>query len=420
MIVITACTSLRRYRSAEGPVINNDLASVGLFGIKLSPSAPALPGKSLWDLSAESQSQFIRILNNRFPGNSQFFNSLNMRYMTGEEKLFTDDYTGSDMRLVFSVVRNREAKVASPADRLEYLKITLTIPDDSVLKFTGWNNYSTEYGTIDIGNVSFTRSIDLSAAASLSFKNGGAAGDISSGGAASSSRKEDQKVGFRYLKLNGMISNRSISLEEEGTREIDLTGNISTYISLAFKRFPLTIAVFAGLKDSLGRSNEASDILADYRIVAVPLMKSIIDTIYGDMEMEYIYRNVKKGSVTFPEWDDKVVFYKGKVRSKVPLFTSWDYLPSFYCIGRDEGSTLLSSSRSGNQGNDLVFRSYREAQDLYDWLRDQVVTGKYSGKQIRLATSDIISYSGRVLSVSDFSGNNPLRVKEYFRREQKQ
>jgi len=419
IIIVTACTSLRRYRSAEGPLENNDLATIGLFGIKLSPSTPSAPGKSLWDLSAESQSQFIRILNNRFPDNSLFFNSLNMRYMMGDDELFSDDYTRSDMRLVFSVERNREAPHSSPADRLEYLKITLSIPDDSILRFTGWNNYSTEYGTIDIGSVSFTRSIDLSASPSFSDKNGGLTSDISSSGTASSSRKEDQKVGYRYLKLNGMIKKGSVSIEEEGTREIDLTGNISTDVSLAFNRFPLTIAVFSGLKDSLGRLNESSGIIADYRLVAVPLMKSIKDTLFGVLEMEYLYRNVRKGSATFPEWDDNVVFYKGKVRSKVPLFTSDDYLPSFYCIGRDESRALLSSSRSGAQGNDLVFRSYRDALDLFDWLRNRVVAGKYSGKQIRLATSDIITYEGKDLTVSDFTGSNPLKVKEYFSRDNK-
>jgi len=417
MILVTTCTSLRRYRSVEGTEVNNDLATIDIFGIRLSPSSPSIPGKSLWDLSAEAQSQFIRILNNRFPDNSLFFNSLNMRYMTGEDELFSDDYTRSDMRLVFSVSRNREASISSPADRLEYLKITLSIPGDSLLRFTGWNNYSTEYGTIDIGDVSFTRSIELSSSSSVSGKNSGTTGEIASGGTVSSGRKEDQKVGYRYIKLNGRISNRSISMEEEGTREIDLTGNISTDVSLAFKRFPMTLAVISGLKDSIGRWNDASGIFTDYRLVAVPLMRDIRDTLYGVVEMEYLCRNVRKGSATFPEWDDHVMYYKGKVTRKVPVFTSEDYLPSFYCIGRDDSRSLLASTRSNGNRYDLVFRNYFEAQDFCDWLRNRVLTAKYPGKSIQLATSDLITFEGRDLTASDFSGNRLLKVQQYFRRD---
>jgi hypothetical protein len=417
LILITACTSLRRYKSVEGPETNNDLVTLDLFGIRFSQSSPVISGKSLWDLSAEAQSQFIRILNNRFPDNSLFFNSLNMRYMTREGEIFSDDYTRSDIHLVFSACRNREASISTPADRIEYLKITLSIPDDSILSFTGWTNYSTEYGTIDIGDVSFTRSIDLSGSSSLSGKNNRTGGEISTGGTASSVRKEDQKVGYRYIKLNGTITNRTVSMEEEGTREIDLTGNISTDVSLAFKKFPLTIAVLSGLKDSLGHWNDAGRIFADYRLIAIPQMKDIKDTIYGVLEMDYLYRNVKRGSATFPEWDDKVVLYKGKVKKRVPLFTPSDYLPAFYCIGRDESRSLLTSSLPDGSRYDLVFRSYKDARDFFDWLRYRSVTGKSSGKPVQLATSDLITFEGRELNVSDFSGNKPLEVEPYFRRD---
>ena len=44
-------------------------------------------------------------------------------------------------------------------------------------------------------------------------------------------------------------------MEEEGTREIDLTGNIMTDVSLEFERFPEMLTDFSGLKDSSGRYN---------------------------------------------------------------------------------------------------------------------------------------------------------------------
>ena len=51
--------------------------------------------------------------------------------------------------------------------------------------------------------------------------------------------------------------------------------------------------------------------------------------------MDYVFRNVISGQKTFPEWDDRVKYYNGSVSKTIPLFTSDDYVPDFYCIGTD-------------------------------------------------------------------------------------
>ena len=86
--------------------------------------------------------------------------------MKDEEDLLT-----KDLRLVFSVSKTRgyggrsavSGAVLSSADRIEYLKISLILQKNPNIRFRAWNHFSTEYGTIDIGGVSFTRSMDINA-----------------------------------------------------------------------------------------------------------------------------------------------------------------------------------------------------------------------------------------------------------------
>ena len=81
-----------------------------------------------------------------------------------------EDFTRKELLMVFTVSRDRDyARLNdpsgrfSPADRIEYLKLTLQIPQENQLKFTRWNRYATEYGEINIADVSFSRSLELDA-----------------------------------------------------------------------------------------------------------------------------------------------------------------------------------------------------------------------------------------------------------------
>ncbi|MCU0388505.1 MAG: hypothetical protein MUE71_07860, partial [Chitinophagaceae bacterium] len=60
-----------------------------------------------------------------------------------------------------------DGSTLSAADRIEYLKIALSVPRETPFHFTGWNLFSTEYGTIDIADISFSRTIELGATAGL-------------------------------------------------------------------------------------------------------------------------------------------------------------------------------------------------------------------------------------------------------------
>jgi hypothetical protein len=386
LVLILSCTTLKRYSTAHQSVTNNTLAGIDLFGFSISDSKSGYENKTLWDLSADAQSQFIKILNNRFPENEKFLEAMSFEYLKQDPSLFPENYVSKDLRMVFSITRKRNygnkadqtGVELSPADRIEYLRITLRIPDDSGIRFTGWNMFTTEYGSVDIADVTFSRNLDLDVSGLLSADSKYSAGEITAGGKSSSIRREDQEIKYRYLKLNGKIRNNEIEMEEEGTREIDLTGNITADIFMEFEKFPEMITDFIGLKDSVGRFNEPGRLVARYSEVLIPSMEYVKDTVYAELKMDYVLRNVVKGAKTFQEWDDRVRYYTGSVSKTIPLFTSHDYVPAFFCIGtnrQNAGRDIIKISSPLKKEYSLIFRTSRDASDFYEWM-----TGYFSGK----------------------------------------
>jgi hypothetical protein len=383
---LTACTTLKRYNSVVLPGVDNTLADIDLFGIRLSQTKPSKGGKSLWDLSADAQSQFIKILNSRFPDNDRFLKSLSFEYLKGDEDLPVVDYVTKDLRLIFSVSRKpgmlkdtsfKSAKL-SPADRLEYIKISLVIRDSS-LNFTGWNIFSTEYGSIDIGDVSFSKSLDISSTAALSLKKLNTGGDLSTGAGVSLSRKENQLLRQRYLKLNGRINKQKIEMEEEGTRETDLTGNIIADVTLGFDKMYEMITLFRGMKDSTGAFNLPEKLSAEVFLAPVPKKRKIDDVIQADLKMDFVYRNVRRGGRTFQEWDDRVKYISGTVTKTIPLFTARDYVPGFCSIGslsENNDRILIEMERETGNTIPLIFSNYDEASAFCDWLMNCLAVNK--------------------------------------------
>jgi hypothetical protein len=375
----TACTTLKRYNSVISSGTDTTLAGIDLFGFSLTRSKPESSSKSLWDLSADAQSQFIKILNSRFPDNDKFLEALSFEYLKGDEDLMPTDYVSKDLRLIFSVSKNRNYTKnrnmsgikLSPADRIEYLNISLEIPENSNLRFTGWNMFTTEYGTVDIADVSFNRILELESFPSLATDINEAGIEVMAGGKRTVSRKEEQALKYRYLKINGRINDKVIEMEEEGTRETDLTGNITADVSLVFERLPEMLTGIYGLFDSTGRFNEPENLLLQYYGVLVPKMEDVIDTIYADLKMDYLFRNVVHGKKTFPEWDDHIKYYHGSINKRVKLFTANDYVPDFSCVGfkgEPDKKDIIKLESSDKKIYSLIFRTYDEASVFYKWL----------------------------------------------------
>ncbi len=363
LLTITACTSVKRFKSVDYKGEDNSLVDVELFNARISADPAELREKNLWTLSANAQSHLVQILDRRYPDNEQFMGAMAGNFGTNNEAQL--DLTRKDLRMVFTLSKIRDYSVLkdatgrfSPADRIEYLKLSLEIPEDYKLRFYEWNRYITEYGEIDIADVSFSRNLDLSVDGSP----GGT--DLSS--EASLGRNEKQVVSKRYLKLNGSISDQCMVIEAEGNREVDLTGNVTADVSLLFDGFPeiVMVPVFAVSEDG---NKELSAL--NFVDMVVPAMSDAPDTIFADLELNYIYRHVASGWNTFAEWDDGVEYYQGSVQKKVPLFLKKDYLPGLFCIGTDQGGRdALKLHLSSEKEYLLQFMDQHDASRFLEWL----------------------------------------------------
>lgn len=370
VILITGCTKVKRFKSADYKGEDHSLVDMSLFGASLDQPIPEKEGLSLFDLSADAQTQLIRIYNERYPDNGQFTAELNRQYM-GDAFGSGIDFTRRNLLMVFTISKKKayasmgkSGSHYSLADRIESVKFSLEIDPEYHLQFTGWNRYTTEYAEVELADVSFSRSIDLGADVSAEY----AEGSLKS----STSRKEVQTLKARYLKLNGSISPLRLEMEAEGCREIDLAGNVVADVSLEFEGFPerITLPVYTGGKGLPFKGLSQLNFID----VMVPQMENVPDSIMAMLEMEYVYRHVESGWKTFQEWDDRVAYFSGKVIKQIPIFLKEDYLPTLYCLGvqgvgngGNEKETIRVKTVSGEE-YPLQFLDHREAQSFLDWL----------------------------------------------------
>ena len=366
LFALSSCTKVKRFRSAEYKGEDNKLVDVELFHARLSAEPGKVQEKNLWTLSANAQTRLVQILDERYPDNEQFMTVLSGSY--GSNKLPVEEYTRKDLRMVFTISKSRDyARLNdaggrfSPADRIEYLRLSLEIPESYRLHFHEWNRYTTEYGELHIADVSFSENLDLS------LDGSGTALDM--GTEVRLGRNEKQGISKRYLKLNGSISDYKAVIESEGTREVDLTGNVVADVSLAFAGFPqlLMVPVFG----DTGAVDGMEELLAlKFVEVLVPALEEAPDTLFADLALDYIYRHVQSGWKTFAEWDDGVEYYRGRLLKQVPLFLKRDYLPSFFCIGNERGERKALKFRVSPEKEYLLqFRDHKDASRFLYWMQ---------------------------------------------------
>jgi len=365
LLIISSCTSVKRFKSAAYKGEDDTLVLVELFNTRLSDEPVEAREKNLWTLSANAQTRLVQILDERYPDNEQFMSAMSGSF--GTDDAILNQYTRKDLHMVFTIRKERDYSSLndgsgrfSPADRIEYLKLSLEIPETYNLRFYEWNRYLTEYGEIDIADVSFSRNMDLSL--------DGGPGGMDLGSGASLGRSEKQELSKRYLKLNGSISDQLVVIEAEGNREVDLTGNVTADVSLLFDGFPELVMDPVFTTDEKGNPNLAGMNFLD---VLVPAISDTPDTIFAELSMHYIYRHVASGWPSYAEWDDRVEYYKGRIIRKVPLFLKKDYLPNFYCIGTEQdGKETLKISRTTDKEYQLQFNDHQDASRFLDWLQN--------------------------------------------------
>lgn len=408
LIFLSSCTSFRRYQSvvSHDKKIERDLTQAGskeddlpvkmyVSNVKVETKPDPDTFKSLWDLKDRGQQELIAKLDSRNAGagnTENFIKQLNTKYMNADEESNSIKYyTKIKATFTFTITRqhlydqiNGLAGKFSPADRVEFINYSIS-PDKIAgvypFKFTNWNKYTTEYGSIDVGDISFDRTLGFSAGINANQDKGSeVTSDVSKvttgmsftpsvSGTGSFERKESQHLKYQFVKLNGRISNHHLSLESEGTREVDLSGNVSADVSIEFMETPRKIYSFKKLKTGTGAYNDFSAVEYKESYALVPNIAAT-DDINATLIYDYAYRHVTLGRRTFYEWDDRVKYYTGRITKSILLMKGSDALPDLYRIADQSGATThyLQLTTSGGADVELLFADFQSAKDFLNWL----------------------------------------------------
>jgi hypothetical protein len=380
LLINQACTTVKRYKSEHyGGQLNNDsaLVNVSLYGAKIEDKKEDNPtGKNLWQLSNRGQNELLKIYNARYKSDTKFIDALSNKYLEETKNDPNLDFTEKNIKMVFSIskkrnysnIKNRKTPF-SPADRIEYLNFKLSVPKSAHLKFTKWNKYTTEYGSVDIADMTFNSSIAVDASAGISIP--GKIDSVNAGitGTGTFSKTENQKVKYRFMQLHGTFADSSISIEEEGMREIDLDGNVIVDVSMKFNKARQSIMLFDNLINDTGQYNDPTKVKIKVMEAIVPDFDNIPNSITANLDFNYVYRGVKgRGSKTYYEWDDRVSYYGGNIRKPVNLFSKKDIFPDFYSIEKRGIKIKIKDTTDTNDMKELVFLNYENAKDFYNWL----------------------------------------------------
>lgn len=392
-------TKVKRYKSIEIVPLDNNTKFVGISTHRtLIPKVVNITQPAtLWNLSGEGQAELIKLYGGKFSDVKAIKKELENKFFKKNPKLKTD-YTTLDIQLVFSIEKikrlmwmNGENSDYSMADRIAYLNYSLCV-DTNEIRFVQWNKFETKYRVFNIADITSTNSFSITgglAASASTSKTEGHYADASSvspsvSGTLSNSVAENQKVINRNIELNGRISDEEIRIEQEGSREIDLAGNVAIEAKLKFENFSYEdVAVFYNLFTG-GIPNSAENITFNFIEVKVPNSSQKHKEIKAILNAEYWYRHVTnaKGRNTFFEWDDRVKMFVGTIlNQEETLFKVADYLPNFINLRMKSAKDLeedylrlsnISNELEKTSPNPIIFSDYNSAETFRSWLNQLV------------------------------------------------
>ena len=139
--------------------------------------------KTVYDFTNEGQKEYLKILGEKSKDDiSKFNDGVNQKFLSQKTENEALDITEKKLHIVFSISQ-KDLYSLFPAkfslgDRIEYLKLTLSIidPDNSIYKFSDWNRFNTQFGQYNIGARSFanTKSININPSIPFTAGAGGA------------------------------------------------------------------------------------------------------------------------------------------------------------------------------------------------------------------------------------------------------
>lgn len=309
------------------------------------------------------------------------------------------------------------------ADRVDFLELRMEIPEQDPVVFNTWDRFVTKFANLNLGHVTqssqFSASLNLNANigresifvgtnATESFdsnkegnsleivgpSNGNTITDLSTGellrtgkvgGSSSDTKKNTSGLGAsgnltysdkyetsldlrsRIIDLSGSLSDKKISIRQEGGPGIDLSGTQTVLLEYKLED-DWAVARYIKFKQLFSASIPIApgSLVKDYLTVIFPnLTKDIV----GLFSYQFLYRQVNAGSKHIPEARHKVKYRFGHVGIKagsqplsVKLIKREDIRPKSFEITNAVGTPLKFF------GDILLFETALDAENFLHYL----------------------------------------------------
>lgn len=424
----------RTYTETPNQTITNHV-NVDAYAFSPETPAPSKP-KGFYDLAPDIQKYLVWAYAWKDNSSADLIKSIASPFSIPKkaEDVYIDDRTSFKKRLVFSI-RNRSY---NPADRIWKINITLTKPDGNI-RFSSSSTLVTDFERVDVGKLAYNRknvfNTNLNAGSGVSVssteknidgsestsettsgdeKSGQTDQTVSkSGSETGSNRTAENKVGGtigfnsefssneevllkqRFVKLSGFVKKNSLSLYQESTSGIDLSGNVIADVEFSYTVTPAnqlvnqTVFEFNNLLTGATYNNPNQITVKEF----VVLYPNVAADIYGCITFDAVVRQVVKKSKTIAESDDEVKFIGGFTTCTAPpgdvlLLARREVTPMFWHILNAAGNPIRIKSPAMANPIDLLFRSFDDAKNFIVWLKQKanqtVTAGGVVGNNFQL------------------------------------
>jgi len=279
----------------------------------------------------------------------------------------------------------------NPGDRLAWAKVTITPdwPCGSDARFTAWTQAANAFETIDVGSVTASRTEKLTAETGIDAAK--FLTDTKAGAEISATREEKADIKDR-VGIFASIKGGSARIVQYGGWRRDLAGNSTFDASVTLSPADTEMLTFTTSGDLKVKNPAAGatpwiapdKVMLGQRFVRVQKPAPLC----ARVSLDFVVRHIVKGSRSFTESNDDVVFYRGATDSvedvSPPVIPEkWRIVAPRTVRGRP---APLQLSFKGDDGQEqiLTFSDKGQAIEFLSWLRASKTRGRVGNGQLYL------------------------------------
>jgi hypothetical protein len=330
-------------------------------------------GKTIFDLKSYGQKALIDEFARKDDDGQKRLNALmNATYQSKKSSdgavIVKKDYT-----IVFSTVLkdfySLISQSLSAGDRIAKLRITVSISasDRDSVKFLKWDKFSTQFAQFNIGGTSFNVARQATLSPSIPI----GAGSLTAGTLGKTSTyQENDSLQLRFVLLNGTLTKDSIILDQTGTPQVDLQGNTTIAITVAFPfvEGPPFFS-FEVFQNGDGAFQTAEKVSVTKSGNPYPQLGHDVNL---NMRVDYVLRHIKEGERSFTEGDDEISYYWGHFTRNIPQFIKFaDLRPKSWNVTNNKKALGLYDDVT-KKYYELAFGSFSDATDFLEWVANKV------------------------------------------------